>query len=225
MEHEQAVHNMAVEAYLLDELTPDEREAFEAHYFECAVCADDLRAASKFMEDAKGIFAADRPPLQPDRVATPKTSPGTWMRWLQPQFAGAALAVLVVVVGVETLGTIPGLRHRLNEASAPQIVAPTFLPPQTRGEPTPLKTISGQPAVLILDLPETSASELQFVVKSTDGRETFRVSEKTPPHRDPVTVFIPGSDLQPGRYTLLVEDGTANSPEAHELGQYPFEVK
>ena len=57
MEHERAIQNLAVESYLLGEMSPAERESFEEHYFECAICAEDLRAAAQFMEDAKDLLA------------------------------------------------------------------------------------------------------------------------------------------------------------------------
>lgn len=53
MDHDQAVQTHAVERYLLKEMTPSEREEFEAHYFDCTACADDLRAAARFIEEAK----------------------------------------------------------------------------------------------------------------------------------------------------------------------------
>ena len=35
MDHSEAVQLMATERYLLGELSPDQREAFEEHFFEC----------------------------------------------------------------------------------------------------------------------------------------------------------------------------------------------
>jgi len=45
MDHSEAVREMAAERYLLDELEPEAREAFEEHVFDCPECALDLRAA------------------------------------------------------------------------------------------------------------------------------------------------------------------------------------
>ena len=42
MEHQAAVDGRLIERYLLDELSPDETAEFEAHFFECALCADDV---------------------------------------------------------------------------------------------------------------------------------------------------------------------------------------
>ena len=35
MTHTEAISSLASERYLLDEMSDQEREAFEAHYFEC----------------------------------------------------------------------------------------------------------------------------------------------------------------------------------------------
>jgi hypothetical protein len=227
MEHERAIQNLAVECYLLGQMSPEERDAFETHYFECAVCADDLRAASQFVEDARSIFASERAASERERLAPPRTvseprPSWNWMGWLQPQFAAGIIGVLAIVVGVETLGTIPSLQRRLNDASAPRIVSSTFLRPQTRGEPTRLTTVSGEPAVFIFDLPESPPAEVRFVVKSTDGRTVFQLPGKVSGHGDQVTLSIPRLDLPAGPYALVVEAAAA---DGQELGQYPFEVK
>ena len=53
MDHSQAVEQMAAERYLLNELTPEAREAFEEHVFDCHECAMDIRAAAAFVDEAK----------------------------------------------------------------------------------------------------------------------------------------------------------------------------
>jgi hypothetical protein len=227
MEHERAIQNLAVECYLLGQMTPEERETFETHYFECAVCAEDLRSASQFVEDATEIFAAERArPAPAPSVSEPRPARNwiPWLRpqWLRPQFAAFAIGALAIVAGVETLGTIPSLQRRLNDASAPRIVTSTFLRAQTRGEPTASRTVSGESAVFMLDPPESAPSEVRFIVKSTDGRALLQLSGKVPGHGEPMTLSIPRLDLPAGSYTLVV---TAATADGKELGQYPFEVK
>jgi hypothetical protein len=225
MEHERAVHNLAVECYLLGEMSADERDAFESHYFECAVCAEDLRAASQFVADAKDILAAGLVRAMPAGNAPERRPAWNWIGWLQPQFAAAAIAMLVVVAGVETFRTIPSLQRRLDEASTPRIVNPTVLPPQTRGEPTVLRTASGDTAVVLFDLPESPAAELEFVVKSADGHVVFRLPGKTSGREEQVTLSIPRLNLPAGTYTLVVQAAGSNGQSGPQLGQYLFEVK
>jgi len=224
MEHEQSVQNLAVEGYLLGQMTAEEREAFENHYFECAVCAEELRAASRFIQEARAIFAAeDRTPAPAQSV--PERRAWSWAGWLRPQFALAAIAVLGIFSGVEGLSTIPSLQRRLYEANTPRIVNPTHLRGQTRGSqtrggPTALKSVSGEPAEFIFDLTESSTTEAQFVIESADGRAALQLSEKLS-GGDEVRLYIPKLDLPAGTYTLVVTAVQGGQ----ELGRYPFEIK
>jgi anti-sigma factor RsiW len=232
MEHERAVQNLAVECYLLGEMTPGEREAFEEHYFECAICAEDMRTASQFLADAKGILAADRikAALAPrDEIRSPRPSGWNWLAWLQPQMAAAAIAILLVVAGVETISTIPGLRRQVEEAQATQVVRSQVLRGQTRGAATILNVPAGTPAILTFDLPEFPALSaprgLQFVVKSADGRAVLEIPGGSFRPGDPVTLSIPKLDLPAGNYILSVEATPETGRNGQELGRYPFELK
>jgi len=92
MEHNQAVRSNAVERYLLLEMSPDEQNEFEEHYFSCMACADDVRTAMQFREAARGRLALDR------EVA--RESPRRW--WMLPQLIPvSAAAVLACVVGYQ----------------------------------------------------------------------------------------------------------------------------
>ena len=42
MNHEEAMKAQTTERYLLGDLPENERDAFEEHYFECAICADEV---------------------------------------------------------------------------------------------------------------------------------------------------------------------------------------
>jgi anti-sigma factor RsiW len=230
MEHEQAVRNLAVECYLLGEMTPGEREAFEEHYFECAICGDDVRAGSQFLGDMKAILEADRmrAPVA-GKAREPRRTGWSWPAWLQPQLAAAAIVILAAVVGVETWSTIPGLRRQVEEAKAPRVTKYQVLRPQTRGAATALNVPAGSSAVLVFDLPEfprpLSAGGLQFVVKSADGRAIFDVAGGSLDPGDTVTLSIPQLDLPAGNYTLFVETAPAAGKSGQELGQYPFVIQ
>jgi Putative zinc-finger len=223
MEHQRAVENLAVEAYLLGEMTPAEREAFEEHYFECSVCADDLRSASRFVTEMKDVLAAGR--RQPAASQKPgrSTASWTWLAWLQPQIAAAAIAILLVVAGVESLS----LRRQIEDVSAPRILRPQVLRPQTRGTPAILNVPMGEPALLNLDLPDFPASSasagMRFLLKSNDGRTVLEIDGAAIQPGEPVTLSIPRLDLPAGRYDLVVE--AASGQNGQELARYPFQLK
>ena len=229
MEHEQAVRNLAVESYLLGEMTGAEREAFEEHYFECSVCAEDVRSASRFIAEMKEVLAAERTesatfPVPEMHLPARAASGRRWLAWLQPQFAAAAILILSAVAGVESLSTIPGLRRQIDEASAPRIVKPQVLRPQTRGTPSVVTVAPGEAALLTLDLdiPASSPSAgIRFVIKSNDGRAVLEIHGNSVPVGEPVLLSVPRLDLPAGRYDLVVEA----IPSGQELGRYPFELK
>jgi hypothetical protein len=227
MEHEKTVQNLAVECYLLGEMAPEEREAFEEHYFECSVCAEDVRAASQFLEDAKDILAAGRefPAYVPERSPEPVRTGWNWLAWLQPQFAGAAIAVLLVVAGVESFGTIPGLRKQLRETDVPRALPATVLLGQTRSSIPALKAEAGGSLLLVFDIPETTASNLQFIVQSTAGQEVLHSSGDTPAPGQSVNFYIPKLDAPDGSYTLVVKTGDSGGTGGLKLAEYPFRLE
>lgn len=67
MDHAYAEAHGLVDDYLADRLSESERDAFEAHYFDCAACLAELEAASEFrtglrqaaVEDAVRVQAAE----------------------------------------------------------------------------------------------------------------------------------------------------------------------
>jgi len=235
MEHERAVQNLAVECYLLGEMTPGEREAFEEHYFECDICAEDVRSASQFLEDMKGVLGTARRlsavPMSSSEARIPRSHGSSkgwnWPAWLQPQYVAALVAVLGIVAAVETFSTIPGLKQQVREISDPRPVRSIVLKPQTRGTATVLAVKPGESALLTLDgldLPPSAASRLQFVVKSNEDRDVLSFSGEYPGADEPVIISFPKLDLPAGSYMLLVEI-TPTAGTARELGRYPFELK
>jgi len=90
MDHKEAISANRLERYMLNELAGEERSAFEEHYFSCAICAEDLVVAARFIDNARkpllrldGEAPAERPaeakrPSPPDRPVTdPKKTGGT----------------------------------------------------------------------------------------------------------------------------------------------------
>ena len=238
MEHQRAVQNLAVESYLLGDMSPRERDAFEEHFFECSLCGEDVRAAAKFMEDARKILGEDAGaedrltgrPL-PDSSRTAKKPGGAptpaWLVWLKPQFALPALAALLVLAGLQSLRIIPDLRRQVEEAAAPRVVTSIVLRRSVRGEASTLTVPMGAAVLLILDLPEApaKATPLQFIIESADGKEVLRVSGMAPEPGRSVNLMIPRFEFPSGPYTVVAELAATPGTHGQELGRFPFRLE
>lgn len=125
MEHHEAIEMMASERYLLDELTPELRDAYEEHMFGCTECANDARFGAIFVDHAKAVLPelmvpAPAPVRQPAKPAAERRD---WFAWLRPALMVPAFACLLAIVGYQNLVVYPAL-----EASATE---PRLLPPAT----------------------------------------------------------------------------------------------
>src|SRR5271154_6383449 len=138
MDHSEAVEQMAAERYVLDELPPGQRDAFEEHLFDCPECALDVRTEGAFMDEAKlqlpGMVAAS-PSLPEARPIRPAVDKRDWLAWIRPVFANPLVAMpvfatLLLVVGYQNFVTYPALRAALNE---PRLTTLTSLHTGTRG--------------------------------------------------------------------------------------------
>ena len=74
MTHTEAISSLASERYLLDEMSDQEREAFEAHYFECPDCADDVTIGARLQDGVRaGLLQS---PVARVATFTPAANPG-----------------------------------------------------------------------------------------------------------------------------------------------------
>ena len=137
MNHEQAIQEMATERYLLEELTPELRDAFEEHMFECQECALDVRAGNVFMSEAKAQLphmaeesAAQAATRESVRIMPARAKKPWWSFLTTPAFAAPVFAALLGVIAFQNLSTIPSLR---SEATEPRIIPWSSLHADTRG--------------------------------------------------------------------------------------------
>ena len=93
MDHQEALRDRAVEKYLLKEMPPPEREEFEAHFFDCQECTEDLQATATFLDAVKKQL----PHWRGGRPARVPKRPWFDFVW-RPAFAAPAFALLLLVV-------------------------------------------------------------------------------------------------------------------------------
>jgi anti-sigma factor RsiW len=232
MDHSEALQQMAAERYLLDELKPDAREAFEEHLFDCPECALDLRAGAAFVEVAKTQLpeltgAMPAPVLSRSRQHKAKSE--WWLFWRQPAFAAPAFATLLLVLGYQNLVTYPRLRAA---ASQPRLIPWAQLHEAMRGgAPVSITADRLHGVALPVDLP-SQLSEGAYASFSIDlydpqGKLAFGSVVAAPSESDSgsqrLGLVIPGAVLRNGVYTLAVS-GVAANGERTVIDRYAFEI-
>jgi Putative zinc-finger len=215
MNHNDAVQQMAVERYLLDELTSELRDEFEEHLFDCAECTVDLRAGAAFIQEAKlqlPELTAAAPAAQPVRtesrpVIRSSARSVDWFGWLRPAFAVPTFAALLAFIGYQNLSTIPALRAA---ASSPRVLPWTSFHTGTRGSAhTDVVADRKQGAMVVVELSqENPYANYVFDLYDLQGKrfwtETVSGSNQAGDGNGAFSLMLPGAGLEQGTYTLVI---------------------
>lgn len=225
MDHSDAVRLMATERYLLGEMSTEMRDAFEEHFFDCQECALDVRATAAFIDEANHQLGA---PGHVPAVVPPKTTPvrRSWFSWWKPAFAAPAFAALLIIFGYQNFATIPSLR---SAARQPRLAPWITLHVGTRGgAPLPVIADHKSGAVLLVDIPDTTAnSSYVFTLQDPEGRqfwtETVQASSGQS-GQQALSLLIPGIGLRPGSYTLTIS-GITGQGSRNQLDRRVLDVR
>ena len=219
MDHDLAVKSQACEKYLLGELSPDLRDAYEEHYFSCAECATQLRIAAEVISAGQQILAETPAPAVLER-AVPEL--GSWSRWLRPAFAIPVLAGLLLVVGYQNLVTIP----RLKESQSPRVLAMfSLIAANTRGENVPeFVAHPDEPVGLYVDVPADPAySTYDLRLEEPSGKTIpLRSLNSAEAQKTQVVIVNPGK--MAGQYALVITGQTNPSSTPTELTRMQFNI-
>lgn len=238
MNHSEAVQQMIAERYLLDELTPDAREAFEEHLFDCPECAFDLRAGAAFVEEAKaqlprltGALPAPAPSSSRKPWSLRDWSPREWsLRWLQPAFAVPAFAAMLLVLGYQNLVTYPALRAA---ADQPRLLPWAPLHGATRSGALITITADRRHGVALpVELPAQSSPDAyasySFDLYNPEGKLAWTGVVAAPSESESgcqrLSLVIPGAMLQNGAYSLVIS-GAAAHGERTVIDRYAFDLR
>ena len=108
MDHNEAIRLRAAVKYVLGELSPVQRDAYEEHYFDCAECAFDLKAAAAFVDTTREVLRQEK---MNSFAKDPVPAGGGWLRWFQPVTAIPAFAALLLIIAYQNAVTIPRARE------------------------------------------------------------------------------------------------------------------
>ena len=195
--------------YLLDELSEDERVEFEAHMFECPICASEVREDFTIAENLKEVVR--------DRKAEVSVRSSVCAAWLQPAsliptFVAAALAVLVCFQLAR-----PAVYEAQIIPDGSQIV------PAARSNPVPLK-VERSNKVLWLSFRVDASKADRFVCDFQNEAGASVMSVSTPAATSAaflLNVPVPAKLFPPGRYRMILHPAAAPSDST----TFPFALQ
>jgi hypothetical protein len=240
MDHNEALRLQAAEKYVLGEFPQNLREEYEEHFFDCAECARDLKAAAVFLDTTREVLRA-APKLSAERIAAPvradrQAAPGFsgWRRWLQPVLV-PTFAALLLLIGYQNLFTIPYWRAAAEHSSqtsaqaAAAHVLPAFslLGANTRGGGgAVLNAKLGKSFLLKFDIPDTGESaSTSYVIQLQDasGAAHLLGTISREEARNTVFVEVPAG-FPAGNAQLIVLEVPQAGATAREITSLPFVV-
>jgi Putative zinc-finger len=216
MDHEFAITSQACEKYLLGELSPGLRDAYEEHYFDCAECATQLRIAADVIGASQQIFS--RTSVITESVPATRALRG-WFAWWRPAIALPVLATLLLILGYQNLVTIP----QFKTVSAPRVL-PMFslISSNTRGEsPLVFTAHRNEPIGLYVDIPFAPSYQAYDIKLQDPGGKIMPLSSLTYGDAQKTQV-VRLTPLQAGNYSLIIL-GQPRSP-AQPAGAPPVEL-
>lgn len=200
MDHETAERTEAADRYLLNEFTPEECIEFEAHYFDCAICADRIRTGSVFIDTVKDVMGAETVPS--GAVGPNIRRQSFWRLWLSPAVLTPSFVALglMIVVGYQNLITLPNLEK-------PQLLSSAVIAPAARAE---TQTVRIDPALprfnlnFMVDSPRVYSNySCEF---ANEKGETILTMESGP--RDvssfTLSLLLASKQFPSGRYTMTL---------------------
>ena len=226
MNHQDALQEMAVERYLLGELSGESLDRFEEHLFDCPLCVTDLRTGSTFINAARGELrtAIDAAPA--------KESPFQWASWFfRPSFLAPALGVCLLVLGAESFILLPGMRREIAQVETPEVLNNLVLANAgARGDSLPEIAAPQHGAFLVsVDIPGRSGfSGYLLSLYSPLGAKVWQTKIFLPQQAiDAVLIHVPTDITKAGLNTLLVQglpavDATGGKLE--DLARYKFQL-
>lgn len=219
MDHEVVARQKMTERYLLNELDAATRDQFEEHFFDCAECALDVKAASLFIEQSK-VALAESPAEAP--VPAVVQSKPRWLGWLNPRFAMPVL-VLLAFIGYQNLVIYPRLKQTLNH---PQVLPWASINIGTFAASGPeIATAPGKGFLMFVRIPpEGGYSQYTADLYNPGGKLEWSLTIPATTSQDQWPVAVPGADRQAGTYTLVVR-GTTAAGATREVGRGSFELQ
>lgn len=230
MDHAEAVRSQAADKYLLGELSDNEAEEFERHYFSCPECTSDVETGTVFVENARAVF---REWTQTAPAPAPPQEPRRGLRevladfWRRPAIAVPAMAALALALlsAYQGLVLIPGLKRAA--LSGPLQIATFQLVEAVRGDEKEISVQRGAAAFAVSFDPawETPFPQYRCELRDGSGSLMSEVPALPPAPGQPITILLPAERLLPGNYSLAVHGIRSGGGEPSRLATYSFRLR
>lgn len=215
MDHDTAIRIQAAERYVLEEFPPEERSAFEEHFFECPECAEEVRSASIFAANAKAVLRDERAREQA------KLERPAGRRFWWPLAASAALNVaLIAGLGLEWLQF-----RKAPAGMEPEFYSTVAVTAASRGsQPAAVLPAGARFFGVRFDLMPGEQFE-SFEYRILDAKGTVRsAGSLAAPFSvsSELQLAIPVVPLEPGEYTVVLVGKQAGNSK--EIGRRNFSI-
>ena len=207
MHHQNALATKASERYLLGEMNEPERFDFEAHYFDCPACAEEVRTGVAMARGIKAVCAEDAA-LRPHVGVVREVPRRGWLSWLSPASLVPSTAALAFGLSGCMAGLRPDSFPTLGESSASALTdgiarrgarrgAGAVYPPQDPGLgalPGCQRRSCRRPSILMN-------------LVAPGGAVSHRDATRAPHAGTPLIVFLPNSAIrESGTWELLLRN-------------------
>jgi len=216
IDHEQAIKTMMAERYLLDELAESERDAYEEHLFQCAVCFEQVKAGTAFVSYLNRFYAESAP------VESAPAPPPGFFRVLRYPAAALALGLLVCTSGVSIYqASVIAQQKELRLESRSVLTGIAH-----GGESAKVIRVSRSANVSVA-VEYTLRDELTAYgvrILSDSGKVNYNLPIPGNQVDGMASIAIPPGSLGAGRYSVIVWGRNRDGVES-EVGRFAFELQ
>jgi hypothetical protein len=223
MNHDEAIREQAVERYLLGELAEDARARFEEHFFDCALCATDLKTGAVFVDALRAELQPAGSPQRDIRLV-PKRAAALWLSsWLVP-----ALAASLLVVAYQNILVLPAMRRAQAVAQTPTVMNNVVLANMDArgGDVAKLVAPASGSFLISVDIPsKTDYSSYLCMLYTATGERLWQVTITAQQAENTVSLRVPTEKAANGANELRVLGVPAPGGSPVEVGRYRFALQ
>jgi hypothetical protein len=230
MNHPEVLDTGAAERYALGQMSESERDLYEDHFFDCLECAEEVRVAGIFFENAKVVLTEDEGAAAASLPTKP--NPASFWAGLRASFwpvpLGAAATLTLLFGGPAAylrFVEVPRLERARAEADSLQ-AAPWHFLSVSRSEPPVVSIAHGQ-RMVGLTLSKSESRTFPFYwceVRDGWGRVVLSNTVAAPPRGGELQILLPTGKLQPGAQVVAVAglETSSSLPAESDFTRYHF---